>query len=89
MYSIDFFVGTCVDIEIGKFVEKKGRLVSYKNAVKKIKEFDFNFYNELALNLRNPWADETEIITGVLFNEYGRYLHITHSAIDYIFKLKN
>jgi len=89
MYSIDFFVGTCADIKIGKFAEKKGCLVSYKNAVKKIKEFDFNFYNELALNLRNPWADKTKIITGVLFNQHGRYLHITHSAIDYIFKLKN
>lgn len=89
MYSIEQFIGTCSNNEIGTFAQKKGRLVSYKNAIKKIKEFDFNFYNQLALNLRNPWADQTQIITGVLFNQNGRYLHITHSAIDYIFKLKD
>lgn len=81
--EITEFLGTCSSQEIGEFAEKKGRKFSYKKAVKMIRSYDPEIYDGLALNLHNPWDHETNIKTV----DSVQYLHIVHSAVDYIFKL--
>ncbi len=76
------FIGTCSSPEIAELAEKRGRKFSYKKACKLIQSFDPLMYSDLALNLRNPWDHETNIIL-------GKYLHIVHSAVDYIFLFEN
>lgn len=80
--------GTCSSQEIGDFAEKSGKKFSYKKACKLIQEYSTAIYNELALHLRNPWADNTNIKTGTLYGNKGTYLHIVHSTVDYIFLIE-
>jgi len=75
------FIGTCVSADIAKIAEKHGRPSSYKNACRQIKRDYPKLYEELALNLYNPWENETNIKK--IGNE--RILHIVYSAIDYLF----
>ena len=55
------FIGTCVSADIAKIAEKHGRPSSYKNACRQIKRDYPKLYEELALNLYNPWENETNI----------------------------
>jgi hypothetical protein len=79
--EITQFIGTCSSKEIGEMAEKRGKKFSYKKAVQLIKNYNVDLYNDLALNLRNPWQDETNI-------KKGKILHIVHSAIDYLFLIE-
>ena len=80
-------IGTCSSRTVSEFAEKTGKKFSYKKACNLIKEYEPRLYNELALNLRNPWADDTNIKTGAIEGQKGKFLHIIHSAVDYIFLL--
>lgn len=82
--EIDYLVGTCISAEIGEFAKKYGKPSSWKNACRMIGEYSIDLYNELALNLNNPWSEYTNIKT----TKDGKFLHIVHSCTDYIFKLK-
>jgi len=82
------FIGTCSSAEIGEFAEKNGKKISWNTAKRLIKQFDATLFNGLQLNLRTFYEDYTNVKTGVLFGVKGRYLHIIHSAIDYIFLIK-
>ncbi len=79
--QITEFLGTCISEEIGTFAEGNGRTFSYRKACKLIKQYSNEMFNELALQLRNPWADHTNIKT----RKGVKYLHIVHSCTDYIF----
>ena len=79
--QITQLLGTCISEEIGTFAETKGKTFSYRKACKLIKQYSNGLYNELALHLRNPWADQTNIKT----RKGVKYLHIVHSCTDYIF----
>ena len=79
--EIKYFIGTCVSKEISEIAEKPGKKFSYKKACNLIKEYDFELYNYLALNLRNPLDHETNI-------KKDNILHIVHSAVDYLFQLQ-
>ena len=79
--QIDEFLGTCISTEIGQFAETKGKKFSYKKSCKLIKNYSQDLYNELALHLYNDWYKETNIKT----RKGQKYLHIVHSATDYIF----
>ena len=84
MYTITQFLGTCSSKEIGEFAQRYGRPVSYKYALKLIKNYSDVIYNGLMPDFYNPWEHETNIK-----NVKGeRFLHIVHSAVDYIFKLE-
>ncbi len=63
---------------------QNGKPSSYKNACKAILSYSNELYNELSLNLYNPWEDQTNI------KRIGdnKYLHIVHSAIDYLFLIQ-
>lgn len=84
MCKITEFLGTCSSQEIGDFALKYGRPVSYKYALKLIKSYDNSIYQSLMPEFYNPWNDNTNIkkVKG------ERFLHIVHSAVDYIFKLE-
>jgi hypothetical protein len=84
MEIIDF-IGTCGDKEIGLFAERYGRKSSFNSAKKAIKNFSPEMYNDLALNFRTYYEDYTNIKTGEIKGYKGKFLHIVHSAIDYIF----
>lgn len=79
--EITQFLGTCISEEIGTFAESKGKGFSYRKACKLIKAYSSEMYSELALHLKNPWSDETNIKT----RKGTKYLHIVHSCTDYIF----
>ena len=79
------FMGTCSSIEIGNFAEKYGRKSSFKTAKKAIKIYDSHLYNSLSLDYKTYYEEHTNIKTGILFGEKGKFLHIIHSAVDYIF----
>lgn len=81
MIEIISFLGTCSSIEIGNLAEKKGKKFNYQKAIKAIKYFSPEMYNSLALNLRNPWDHETNI-------KDKKYLHVVHSAVDYLFEIE-
>ena len=83
MIIISKFLGTCSDKKVADLALKYGRKVSYKYAMKLIKNFDSNVYNLLTPGFYNPWESETNVkrVGG------NKYLHIVHSAIDYVFKL--
>ena len=84
MVQITEFLGTCSSQVIGDFALRYGRTVSYKYALKLIKNFDITLYQSLMPEFYNPWNDNTNIkkVNG------ERFLHIVHSAVDYIFKLE-
>jgi len=75
------FLGTCASQEIGQLAEKNGRNSSYNNAKRAIKNYSAELYNELNMDLFNPWHEHTNIktIKGV------KYLHVVNSCIDYLF----
>jgi hypothetical protein len=77
------FIGTCSDKEVAEISLKSGKRFSYKKACKLIKEQYFDIYHALALDYYNPWSRNTKIIT---YNK-REYLHIEHSAIDYLFQI--
>lgn len=81
MYSITSLAGTCSCKVIGDLALLHSRPASWKNACKKIKEFSPELYKELALDLFNPWWEETNIkkINNI------KYLHVIHSCVDYLF----
>ncbi len=81
-------IGTCSNNEIGEFAERNGRKSSWNNAKKAIKKFSRELYNDLSLDLNTYYEDYTNIKTGVLFGQKGKYLHVIHSAVDYIFLIK-
>ena len=83
MIIVSEFLGTCSDKIIGELAQRYGRKVSYKYAMKLIKNFNHDVYNLLTPGYYNPWESETNVkrISG------NKYLHVVHSAIDYIFKL--
>lgn len=83
-FKIDYFLGTCSSKSIGELAEKKGKKFSYNKAKKLIKNYSFEIYEDLSLDLMNPWDYETNIKT----IKDIKYLHIVHSAIDYLFVLK-
>lgn len=75
------FLGTCLDAEIGKRAQQKGRKFPYSKAKKLVKEFSPELYHgDLTMDFRNPWDYQTNI-------KKDNVLHIVHSAIDYLFKL--
>lgn len=78
-------IGTCNSVEIGEFAEKSGKKSSWNNAKKAIKKYSEALYNDLNLEYKTYYEEHTNIKTGVLFGVKGKYLHIIHSAIDYIF----
>jgi len=85
------FLGTCASQSIGSLAEKTGRKSSYKNACKAINEYSPQLSTELALNLHNPWSEHTNIKNGSLMGcEFKNFkiLHIVHSAVDYLFLIK-
>ena len=82
------FIGTCTSSEIGDFAAKSGKASSWNNAKKAIKKFSPEIYNGLSLDLRTFYEDQTNIKKGKLFSVEGKYLHIIHSATDYIFLIK-
>jgi len=82
------FIGTCSNNEIGAFAEKAGRKSSWNNAKKAIKRYSRELYNDLSLDLYTYYEEYTNIKTGRLFGVTGKYLHIIHSAVDYIFLIK-
>lgn len=87
MYILQL-IGTCSSVEIGEFAERSGRKSSWGNAKNAIKKYDANLYNELSLDLRTYYEDYTNIKNGELCGIKGKFLHIIHSAVDYIFLIK-
>ena len=81
--EITDFIGTCATKSTADIALKYGRTVSYKYALKLIKSYNIYIYESLSPNFSNPWSDCTNIKT----INGQKYLHIIHSAIDYIFKL--
>ncbi len=79
--QITQFLGTCSSREISELAETRGRKFSYNKAKKLIKDYSPYLYNDLALDLRNPWEDNTNL-------KKGSILHIVHSAIDYLFAVE-
>ncbi len=81
-YGIIFWT-TCVSDEskIIESVVKNGVRFSYRKAVKLIKEHDRLLFEYLMLELRNPWSNNTYV------SKDGIWLIITHSAIEYAFRL--
>jgi succinylglutamate desuccinylase len=86
--KIQQFIGTCSSNEIGQFAEKNGRKSSWETAKKAIKKYDQSLYNELSLDFKTYYEEYTNIKQGSLFGNKGKYLHIIHSAVDYIFLLE-
>jgi len=82
-------VGTCSSVEIGEFAEKSGKKRSWNNAKKAIAEYSPDLYNELCLNLRTYYEDYTNVKSGNLCGIKGKFLHIIHSAVDYIFLIES
>ena len=82
------FIGTCSSSEIGQFAEKKGKKASWNNAKKAILNYDYELYKSLSLNLKTYYEHETNVKTGYLLGMKGKFLHIIHSAVDYIFLIK-
>jgi hypothetical protein len=80
-------LGTCSSTEIGNFAEKSGRKLPFKTAKKAIKDYDPELYKALSLDLRTYYEDYTNVKTGELLGIRGRFLHIVHSAVDYIFHI--
>ena len=75
------FIGTCSDRAIAKIAEKKGRKASYKKTCREIKTQYPEMYEDLALNLYNPWENQTQYI---MHND-TKHLCLVHSAIEYLF----
>lgn len=82
------FVGTCSSEEIGNFAEKNGRKSSWNRAKKAIADYSPALFNDLYLNLKTYYEEHTNIKKGELFGVKGKYLHIIHSAVDYIFLIE-
>jgi hypothetical protein len=82
------FVGTCSSKEIGEFAEKNGKPSSWNNAKKAILKYDALLYNDLSLDLRTYYEEHTNIKKGYVAGIKGKFLHIIHSAVDYIFLIK-
>jgi len=81
-------IGTCSSTEIGEFAERYGRKCSFANAKKAIKQYSPELYNALSLDLRTYYEDHTNVKSGEVLGRKGRFLHIIHSAVDYIFLIK-
>lgn len=81
-------VGTCSSVEVGNFAERNGRKSSWNSAKNAIKKYDESLYNELSLNLKTFYEDYTNIKKGEVCGIKGKFLHIIHSAVDYIFLIK-
>lgn len=75
------FDGTCADIDIDEWERRmKGRRkFSYERMKKIIKSQYPEMYDELALDLYNPWHNDTYRTPG--------WLVLTHSATEYFFRI--
>lgn len=75
--------GTCC--ELGKFIqdliENHCVKANYNKIIKLIKRYNYNLYNDLALNFYNPWCRDT------YRSKDGKFIIITHSMTEYLFKI--
>lgn len=75
------FIGTCADFNLNEWnnLMKGAKPFSYKKICKMIKEQYPEMYFSLALNLYNPWCQQTK--------KTKTHYIMVHSATEYFFKI--
>lgn len=79
------FIGTCSDRGIAKIAEIPGRKASYKKLCREIKRQYPDLYESITLDFYNPWEVQTQYIK----HNGKKYVCMVHSAIDYLFEIKD